>query len=346
MGRKIAVAAAALAAFALACAPLALAGDGGLAPPPPTTESGEAIKQLYWFVFAICAVVFVLVESALVLFIIRFRRRGTTGPEEEGPQIHGNTRLEIIWTIIPAVILVVIAAVVFVRVPVVEATSVEDDENALRVDVEAHQFYWQYEYGDEGPVSVDTLFLPVNRPVELRLTSLDVDHSWWVPELTGKRDAIPGRTTTLRFTPLKRGTYEGKCAELCGILHTVMPTEVRVVSQTDYDQFVAGRENQDSGDAQLELGRETWNSVCADCHGPQGEGDIGPPIQGNGTLTNPQALRDLMENGQNTPDLEGYMPGVGRDWPDFQLEALMAYIQSDETLAGPQTQGGGGQGGG
>jgi cytochrome c oxidase subunit 2 len=345
MGRKIAVVAAAFAAIALACAPLALAGDGGLAPPPPKTESGEAIKQLYWFVFAICAVVFVLVESALVLFILRFRRRGTTGPDVEGPQIHGNTRLEIIWTIIPAVILVVIIAVVFVRVPVVEATSDEGAENLLHVRVEAHQFYWQYEYPD-GEVSLDTLVLPVDRPVELSLTSLDVDHSWWVPDLTGKRDAIPGRTTTLRFTPLEEGTYEGKCAELCGILHTVMPTEVRVVSRARYDQFIADRENQGAGDAQLALGRETWDSVCADCHGPEGEGDIGPPIQGNGTLTNPQALRDLMENGQNTPDLEGYMPGVGRDWPDFQLEALMAYIQSDETLAGPQTQGGGGQGGG
>jgi cytochrome c oxidase subunit II len=345
MGRNVAAAAAALAALALACAPLALAGDGGFSPPSPTTDSGEAINQLYWFVFAICAVVFVLVESALVLFVIRFRRRRTTDPDAEGPQIHGNTRLEIIWTIIPAVILVVIAAVVFVRVPVVEATSIEDDENLLRVGVEAHQFYWQYEYPD-GEVSVDTLVLPVNRPVELSLTSLDVDHSWWVPELTGKRDAIPGRITTLRFTPLEEGTYEGKCAELCGILHAVMPTEVRVVPEAEYEQFIADRESQDSGDAQLELGRETWDSVCADCHGPQGEGDVGPPIQGNGTLTNPQGLRDLLENGQDTPELDSFMPGVGRGWPDFQLDALIAYIQSDETLAGPQAQEGGEDGGG
>jgi cytochrome c oxidase subunit 2 len=335
MGKRAALAAVLIAGLVLVAAPLAAAGQG-FSPPSPTTPSGEAIKGLYWFVFAICAVVFVLVESALVLFIIRFRRRRNTPMDAEGPQIHGNTRLEIIWTIIPALILVVIAIVVFVRVPAVEA----EGQGGQRISVEAHQFYWQYVYEDEGAViSLDRLVLPVDRPVRLRLTSFDVDHSWWVPELTGKRDAIPGRTTTLNFTPEEEGTYEGKCAELCGIRHAFMPTEVEVVSRAEFQQFLASRRNQRSGDAQLELGRETWESVCADCHGLEGEGDVGPPIQGNGTLTNRQALRELVENGQDTPDIEGAMPGVGRGWPPFQLQALIAYIRSNETLATPQQEG-------
>jgi cytochrome c oxidase subunit II len=336
MGRKHAVTAAVLAILALACAPFALAGTGGLSPPPPTTPSGEAISELYWFVFAICAVVFVAVESALVLFIIRFRRRRTAAADAEGPQIHGNTRLEIIWTLIPALILVVIAVVVFVRVPAVQA----EGQGGQLIRVEAHQFYWQYVYEDEnGVVSLDRLVLPVERPVRLVFTSRDVDHSWWVPELTGKRDAIPGRTTTLNFTPEKVGTYEGKCAELCGVLHTVMPTVVQVVSLSRYEQFISRRADQGAGDAQLELGRETFAAVCADCHGPEGEGDYGPSIQGNGTLSNPQALRDLLDNGQDLPDAEGYMPPVGLGWPDFQLEALIAYIESNETLSGAGQEG-------
>jgi cytochrome c oxidase subunit II len=335
MGKRAALAAVLIAGLALVAAPLATAGQG-LSPPSPKTPSGEAIKGLYWFVFAICAVVFVLVESALVLFIIRFRRRRDTPADAEGPQIHGNTRLEIIWTLIPALILVGIAVVVFVRAPAVEATG--DDGNALEVRVEAHQFYWQYVYPD-GQVSLDRLVLPVDRPVRLELTSFDVDHSWWVPELTGKRDAIPGRTTNLRFTVEEEGIYEGKCAELCGVLHTVMPTEVEVVSPAAYDRFLASRAAQDSGDARLELGRETWESVCADCHGPEGEGDIGPAIQGNGTLTNAEALRDLLENGQDTPDIDGAMPGVGRGWPPYQVDALIAYVESNETLATPQQEG-------
>lgn len=337
MGRKHAVTAAVLAILALACAPFALAGNGGIAPPPQTTPSGQTISQLYWFVFAICAVVFVAVESALVLFVIRFRRRGSG--DVEGPQIHGNTRLEIFWTLIPALILVVIAIVVFIRVPVVEAEG--NDGRPIRV--EAHQFYWQYVYPG-GAIAVDTLVLPVDQPVSLDLTSLDVDHSWWVPQLTGKRDAIPGRHVTLNFTPEELGTFEGKCAELCGALHAVMPTEVDVVSQEDFDRFIEARADQSTGDAQLELGRQTFESVCADCHGPQGEGDYGPPIAGNGTLTNPEGLRDLLLTGQDTPAFSGYMPPVGLGWPDFQREALVAYIRSNQKLA-PAAQEGAQSGG-
>jgi cytochrome c oxidase subunit 2 len=325
---------------ALALAPLALAGPGGISPPDAKTSSGEAINQLYWFVFAICAVVFVLVEAALVLTVIRFRRRRTTPADAEGPQIHGNTRLEIIWTIIPAVILVAIAAVVFVRVPKVEATSGNEGGEALGIRVEAHQFYWQYVYPD-GVVSVDRLVVPVDELVELRLTSFDVDHSWWVPELTGKRDALPGRTTTLRFRPTEEGVYEGECAELCGALHPVMPTDVEVVSAGAYERWLSEQADQQSGEAQAALGRATWEGVCGDCHGPQGEGDYGPAIRGNGSLTNREALAELVENGQNTPDTEGYMPPVGRGWPGFQLDALIAYIEATPALAPEGGQDGG-----
>jgi cytochrome c oxidase subunit 2 len=339
MGRtKIVVIVAALAALALAVVPAALAqssGNGGVSPPSPATPSGEAINQIYWFVFAICAVVFVVVESALVLFVIRFRRRRSDGEEAEGPQIHGNTRIEIIWTMIPAVILVAIAAVVLARTPAVQATS-GDRANELVVEVQGHQFYWEYVYPG-GEIALDTLVLPVDRPVRLELTSYDVNHSWWVPELTGQRDAIPGRVNELRFTPIEEGVFEGRCAELCGVLHAVMPTSVEVVSAGEYQSRLdALGGQQEPGAAQLALGRESWDRVCAKCHGLAGEGDLGPPVAMNGTLTDPQALTDLLENGQDLPNNESYMPPVGRGWPAFQVQALVSYISSNERLAAPQ----------
>lgn len=340
MGRtKPAVIAAAFAALALGVVPAAFGqepSNGGFSPASPASPNSEAINQLYWFVFAICAVVFVAVEAALILFIIRFRRRSSTPEDAEGPQIHGNTRIEIIWTIIPAVILVGIAAVVLARTEAVQGAG--DRSNELVIQVEGHQFYWRYVY-PEGQIAINTLALPVDRPVRLELTSYDVNHSWWVPELAGKRDAIPGRTNVLRFQPTKEGVYEGHCAELCGVLHAVMPTTVEVLSQSEYEgslQLLTGQDQ--PGAAQLRLGRETWDGVCAKCHGLAGEGDLGPPIAKNGTLVDPEALTAILDNGIDTPGVAVYMPPVGRGWPAFEVQALIEYIKSNELLAPAQQE--------
>jgi cytochrome c oxidase subunit 2 len=345
MGRTIVAIVAAAVALALAALPIVLAlaspgGLGGLAPPDQASPSGEAINELYWFVFGICAVVFVAVEAALILFVLRFRRRPTTPADAEGPQIHGNTRLEIIWTLIPSVILVVIAIVVLVRIPAVHATE-GDRSDELVVRVEGHQFYWRYVYPD-GQISLDTLVLPVDRPVKLELVSYDVNHSWWVHELTGKQDAIPGQVNELLLRPTVEGTYEGVCAELCGVLHAVMPTTVEVVSRGEYASRIERLSGQDqAGEAQLALGRQSWERTCAKCHGPAGQGDLGPPIARSGTLVDAEALRTLLDEGLDTPGFEGSMPPVGRGWPAFQLEALIAYIRSNDDLAPPEQDGGG-----
>ncbi|HUF77006.1 MAG TPA: cytochrome c oxidase subunit II [Longimicrobiales bacterium] len=334
---RTALAVALAAALPLVWAGSAAAAPGGLGPPKPQSPSGETIYEIYWVVFAICAVVFVLVEATLVLFALRFRRRRRTPLDAEGPQIHGNTRLEVIWTLIPAVILAGIAVYAIARTPAVQATPERGE--ALRVRVESHQFYWQYVYPN-GVVSLDTLRLPVDRPVSLELVSLDVNHSWWVPELTGKRDAIPGQVNVLSFRPERTGTYDGECAEFCGIQHAVMYTEVEVLEPEAFEAWLAETRAGQQGEA-LELGQATWEAACAKCHGLEGEGDIGPPIAGSGTLTDREALVQLLETGQNTPDLPGYMPPVGLGWPGFQYDALIAYIESSPTLRGGDEQDGG-----
>lgn len=333
---RTALALALAAILALAGAAVAVGAPGGLSPPSPATPSGEAINQIYWVVFAVCAVVFVLVETALLVVIVRFRRRPTTPPEAEGPQIHGNTRLEVIWTLIPAVALAAIAVFALARTPAVRATP--PDGEALTVRVESHQFYWQYVYPN-GVVSLDTLYVPVDRPVSLQLVSFDVNHSWWVPELTGKQDAIPGQTNVLSFRPQRTGTFEGECAELCGIQHAFMQTTVEVLEPETFQAWLDESRTAQQAEG-LELGQASWEAACAKCHGLEGEGDIGPPVAGLTALTDRDALVQLLEHGQNTPDLPGFMPPVGRGWPDFQVDALIAYVESSPTLGGGAPDGG------
>jgi cytochrome c oxidase subunit II len=313
-----------LALVSLVWAGVAIAAPGGLGPPDPKTDSGEAISQLYWIVVAICAVVFVAVEAALILFIVRFRRRRGTPETAEAPQIHGNTRLEIIWTIIPAAILLAIGVFTLTRIPAVEAKG--DDE--LVIKVEAHQYYWQYGYPN-GAISLDELRLPVDRRVRLEIVTHDVNHSWWVPALTGKKDAIAGRINYLSFKPNQTGTWEGQCAEFCGIQHAVMYTRVTVVEQSEYDSWV----EQQAAISDEQLGEQEWGAVCAKCHGLAGEGDVGPAIAGNGTLTNRQGLIQLLSRGQDTPQFESYMPPVGLGWNGRQYDALLAYIKATPKLS-------------
>jgi mono/diheme cytochrome c family protein len=203
----------------------------------------------------------------------------------------------------------------------------------VRIRVEAHQFYWQYEYPN-GALSFDTLRLPVDRPVVLELVARDVDHSWWVPALGGKRDAIPGQTNTLEYTPTEVGTFEGQCAEHCGTQHAVMYTRVIVTSQQEYDRWLQAERPLE------ELGREEWEAACAKCHGLEGEGDYGPAIAGNPTIQQKsRALIRLLNEGVNTTALPGYMPPVGIGWDGRQYDALIAYIRSSPTLGGEQQQG-------
>jgi cytochrome c oxidase subunit 2 len=337
MARKLTVSVPVALVLALAGAGSVLAAPGGVGPPGPDTPSGEAISRLYWVVLGLCAVVFILVETALILVIIRFRRRRDTPESAEGPQIHGNTRLEIIWTAIPALLLAALAIFTFTQIPAVQAQGIEDEQH-LTIRVEAHQFYWEYRYPG-GEATVNTLYLPVDQPVELELTGMDVIHSWWVPALTGKMDAIPGRINSLRFLPESTGDFDGKCAELCGVQHAFMPTTVTVLDQDEYESTLASQQET------LALGKATWEGACATCHGLSGEGDVGPSIAGNGTLSNKDGLKTLLETGQNTSQFEYYMPPVGRGWPPEQLDALMAYLESNETLSTPPpttTAGGGG----
>ena len=187
-------------------------------------------------------------------------------PEAEGPQIHGNTRVEIIWTVIPAVILAGIAIVVLARSSAVQATG-GDRSDELVIRVEGHQFYWEYVYPD-GQISLGTLVLPVDRPVKLELVSYGVIHSWWVPEITGKRDAIPGKTNTLSFRPNREGTFEASApSSAASCTRSCRPPWRWSPKRSTRDRLTLLSGQDQPGATQLALGRESWERVCAKCHG-------------------------------------------------------------------------------
>jgi cytochrome c oxidase subunit II len=319
-----------------------LAGVPGASPPDSVTESGDTINRVYWVVYALAAGVFILVELTLIIFIFRFRgRRPGAGPEAEGPQIHGNTQIEIIWTAIPSALLLALLIFTFTQVPEVEAKP-GDGEQPVVIHVIGHQFYWEYEY-DNGALSFDELVIPVDTKVTLRIDSEDVNHSWWLPELTGKRDAIPGQTNELHFTPHTTGTFEGGvCGEFCGIQHARMTFDVRIVSREEFDSYLTDNAPAQGEEALAAVGEDQWTAACAKCHGMEGQGGIGPRIARNPTLTNGDALKTLLFEGQDRDSNPGYMPPVGKGWDDRQIEALIAYIRSNDALAPQEEKNGGG----
>lgn len=309
-----------VALLALGVTTAALAGNGGLAPPAPASPNAGNIRDIYWLILAISVGIFVLVVGALLLFIIRYRSRGRPR-EAEGPQVHGATNLELAWTAGPVIILAVISAFVFWKVSDLGATSglPASEANAAKeeVTIDAHQYYWEFVYPN-GAISVDKLRLPFDKPVRLTILSHDVAHSWWVPALGGKLDAIPGRRNHTSFRANKLGTFPGQCAELCGLLHAEMKAQAEVLPVNEYRSWVQHRA---SPAARLELGKETFTGVCAKCHGLAGQGDVGPNIASNPLLGNAAGLATIIRNGT------GRMPAVGQDWTPNQLHATIAYLR-------------------
>jgi cytochrome c oxidase subunit 2 len=312
------VLAAALAVLALVLAGAAAATNGGIAPQAPKSPNAERIRQSYWLILAITGAIFVLVEGALIVFVVRFRSRGR--PREiEGPQIRGHTRLEIIWTVIPVLILAGIVSFVLYKLPgIKDVPRATAAGGRLDVRVEGHQFYWEFVYPN-GVVQVNRMRAPANRVVYLSIVSPDVDHSWWVPSLSGKFDAIPGRTNHTWFkAPV--GTYQGQCGEFCGIQHAAMRATVDVVPAAEFDRWLADEKRaQKAGSSSI--GEMTFTGVCATCHGLQGQGDIGPKIAGNPLLQDKNGMRTLLRLGR------GKMPAVGATWNDLQLNETIKYLQ-------------------
>jgi cytochrome c oxidase subunit II len=289
----------------------------GLTPVEAESPNAERIADLYWFVSFWAALVLLAVAVPLTIFVIRYRSRGRARTVE-GPQIHGSTRLEIAWTLVPVVILLFVVAFTFYKLP---GITLEDEAQAgdLRIRIEGRQFYWQYRYPN-GVIAIDRLVAPQDRLVLLEITAPenDVNHSYWVPGIGGKFDAIPGRTTETGFQADEPGLYEGQCAEFCGIQHAEMLAEVEVKPADEFDSWLQEQaQAQQAGSS--DLGEQTFAGACAKCHGPEGQGLIGPEFTSANTA-DAEAVARVVRNGR------GRMPPIGEEWEDFHMKALTDYL--------------------
>ena len=268
---------------ALATAGVAAAGNGGFTPVTPASPNAVHTQHAYYLILGFTAAIFVLVEGLLVVFVVKYRSRGRSRAVE-GAQVHGHTRLELIWTAFPVVILAIIAAFVFYELPSIRL-------RAGRGRADPH-------HGRGPPVllavrlpdspdqarSIGTLHVPVGSVVDLKVVSPDVIHSWWIPALGGKIQAIPGRINHFWFRADAPGSYDGQCAELCGVYHASMRATVEAESQQQYQHYLATW--------QETIGKQIWNGVCATCHGNLGQGGYGPAIANNSVLVQQVVARE------------------------------------------------------
>ena len=246
--------------------------------PVEATQEARQIDQLFSAMLGIATTIFLLVEGMLVYSAFRFRRR--KGDSDDGPPIHGSTRLEIAWTIVPALVAIWLGVYSYQILAVIQAPRPE----ALTVEVTARQFQWQFRYPENGVVSPH-LHVPRGQAVRLRLRSEDVIHSFWVPAFRVKQDALPQRDLDVYFTAHTNGEYPVVCAELCGAGHARMglTSVVIVEEQADFEVWIAQQAGAKPDDPRIELFNVAYG--CNACHALQAAratGQIGPDLNGIG----------------------------------------------------------------
>jgi cytochrome c oxidase subunit 2 len=305
--------------------------------PTQASVEGEKIDTL-WDVLVICSVpVFVLVEVVVLYSAWRFRMR----PGEEladGPPIHGNTRLEIVWTAIPAIVLVALCSYSYITL-----TDIEDaDANALNVRVVGEQFTWTFYYRDPQsgkPVSSPQLYVPNGQQVHFTVQSKDVIHDFWVPAFRLKIDAVPGIDTEYRATPKRNGDYPIVCAELCGIGHSAMRQTAHVVDPAAFKKWLADRATGGtgggSGGTPVKVdGKQVFTkSGCGSCHklaDAGTAGGVGPDLDEGLKGKDEAFIRQSIED-PNAVGTPGFQPNIMP--PNFkdqlqpaELDALVKYL--------------------
>ena len=325
--------------FWLVAATLALSACAGPFPQStlsPHSDFGRSIDQLFTDIFWWAVFVFVVVELLLVVTIIRFRHReGRPAPKAT----HGHTLLEIAWTLAPAVILV------FVAVPTVRTvftTAGDAPADALQVEVIGHQWWWEYRYPGLGITTANELHVPVHQPVAVSITGADVIHSFWIPALGGKRDAIPGHVNRIAFRADTVGDYWGQCAEFCGASHANMRLRVLVDSDSSFRAWVKSEQEGPSAPPRgslAEQGRAIYaRSACIGCHTIQGvsPGLIGPNLTHVGSRSTvaggifPNDSAHLASWIADAPSLKpgAIMTRMKPPLTDADIAALVAYLES------------------
>jgi len=297
----------------------------------PASSIARHESNLYMSVLIMALVVFVLVEGALVYILVRDRKR--EGDEEIPLQIYGNNVIEITWTAIPVFLTIAlfIMTVQTARAVAAPASLTSD----LNVQVVGHQWWWEFDYADLGFATANELHIPVGTPVQISLESVDVIHSFWVPQLAGKTDVIPGQNNTMWITGDKPGVYLGQCAEFCGTEHALMRITVFVDTQEDFDAWVANQQKPayQPQTAEEQDGQKVIMGPCAACHSldPSVTKTTGPNLAHLFSRTTfAGSTFDLNEKNLHSwlVDTQAMKPGNDMDLTitPKEIEALMHYL--------------------
>jgi cytochrome c oxidase subunit II len=307
--------------------------------PTPASKEADRIDFVFWFVTAICIAIFSLVAGVIVYAVVRFRAR--PDDDSDGAPIHGHTGLEIAWTAVPAALVTAIS--------VVSAVALAENDHLpkhhMRVNVTAQQFAWSFSYPKYKGLTVSTLHLPIHMPIELKLNSKDVIHSFWVPQFGQKQDLVPGITTRLVITPKRLGTYPVVCTELCGEGHAIMRSQAVVQTPHGFAAWVKAQEKL-AAQAQGAGGGPGLvafnNNGCSACHTfkPAGsKATTGPDLDtlaANARRAG-KPLAAFIQQSIVDPNAyieKGYQPGIMpttfKTLPKDQLDALVQFLSQGQ----------------
>ncbi len=314
--------------------------DGELPVPSmfsPVSVPADMIRELSLLVIGVAAGIFLAVAGVLVWCILRYRAK--PGDDREPPQVYGSNQIELAWTIVPVLIVLVLFLATARTINDIEAS--EPPPGAVKVTIVGHQWWWEIRYPELGVVTANELHIPVStddarRPTYLTLESADVIHSFWVPQLAGKTDVIPNRSNRMWMEPRESGIFVGQCAEYCGTQHAKMLLRVIVHEPGGFERWVEAQRAPAVEDASVAAGRTVFQqTACINCHtlgGTVADGTFGPDLThlmsratiGAGAATNTREnLRAWLEN----PD--HFKPGVrmpAMKLGDEQLDQLTAYL--------------------
>lgn len=304
----------------------------------PHSGPAQMIEHLSFFVLQVTGAIFIVVGALLVFVIVRYRQRGPDD-DSEPPQVYGSTQIELAWTVIPVLIVLVLflttARILF---------AIQDQKMppaALQVDTIGHQFWWEFHYPKYGFTTAGELHVPVSSDQDpqitsLRLLSADVDHSFWVPALFGKIDTIPNKVNTMWFNPDKPGMYVGQCSQFCGVEHAKMLLRVYVQSPQDFAAWVKNQQQPGVQDAAVAEGRQIFESQsCVSCHAIRGtaaQGKFGPDLThlmsrdtiASGASDNTAANLKLWIKDPDYVKPGSLMPAM--QLSDDQLDKVVAYL--------------------
>jgi cytochrome c oxidase subunit II len=306
----------------------------------PQSTPAKSIVHLSFLVLAITGIIFAVVFTLLVYSLLKFRARSSSANSEPA-QVYGSTQIELAWTVIPVLIVVVLFMATARVVHAIQDAPMP--ASAVEVTVIGHQFWWEYRYPQLGVVTANELHIPVSDPAHptptfLQLLSADTDHSFWIPELAGKTDLVPNHPNRMWMDPERTGTFVGQCAQYCGTQHAKMLLRVSVDTPEEFAEWVREQQRPAVADERVAAGERVFETTaCINCHSINGtvaNGRFGPDlthlmsrstIAAGAALNTPENLRLWIQN----PDAikrGSLMPAMQLSKSD--LDALMGYLET------------------